>query len=63
MGATQWRHIIPYEADVQSALTRLRNDVFGQGDFSKGGLNALAAKLERLNPEAAASYRERYWLG
>ncbi|BDI33514.1 hypothetical protein CCAX7_55650 [Capsulimonas corticalis] len=59
MGATQWRHFIPYQPDIEAALKQLRNEVFERGDYSYGGLDTLAATIERLDPEAGRKYRER----
>jgi hypothetical protein len=36
MGASAWFHLVPYRADVSTALDALRWDVFRSGDYAKG---------------------------
>ncbi len=36
MGATEWRHRVPYEMDPDAALDRLRLAVYRRGDYQAG---------------------------
>lgn len=36
MGASVWQYWVPYEKDITSALERLRDRVFADGDYYKG---------------------------
>lgn len=36
MGATGWSYFVPYEADIATALQRLRAEVFKRGDYIFG---------------------------
>ena len=54
MGASGWEYFVPYEADISSALQRLRQDLFARGDYASGdGLTheERLATIERLRPE------------
>jgi hypothetical protein len=36
MGATTWHYFVPYEADTEAALQRLRKQVFKDGSYGSG---------------------------
>ncbi len=36
MGASGWSYFVPYEADIETALQRLRKDVFDRGEYVYG---------------------------
>ncbi|EEF57887.1 hypothetical protein Cflav_PD0837 [Pedosphaera parvula Ellin514] len=53
MGATGWSYFVPYEADITTALQRLRQDVFVRGDYIyRDGLTPedRQASIERIRP-------------
>ena len=59
MGATGWSYFVPYEANIATALERLRQDGFTRGDYVFGvGLSAklIEESMNRMRPgfEAAA---------
>ena len=54
MGASGWSYFVPYEADITTALRRLREDVFARGDYVFGdGItdDERKAILEKVRPE------------
>lgn len=36
MGATGWRYLVPYEADIEAAFKKLQARVFAEGEFLAG---------------------------
>jgi hypothetical protein len=46
MGATGWSYFVPYEANIATALERLRQDGFTRGDYVFGV--GLSAKLDSV---------------
>lgn len=63
MGATGWSYFVPYEADIPSALQRLREDVFARGDFQYGETviteKQRKAFLEHVPPDWLQKVREQ----
>jgi hypothetical protein len=52
MGASGWDYFVPYEANVSTALQRLREDVFARGDYDSGpSEDELLAAAQRMRPE------------
>ena len=50
MGATGWSHFVPYDADVEAALQRLRAQVFADGDYLRREWNPREKKLSDILP-------------
>jgi hypothetical protein len=46
MGATGWNYFTPYQADIETALQKLRAEVFERGEYGQAG---------GMSPEALAS--------
>lgn len=57
MGAEPWSNFTKYDADVQRALDRLRNDVFAAGDFryADEGPESIDEALEIADADGTAS--------
>jgi hypothetical protein len=66
MGATTWNYFVPYEADTEGALQRLRQQVFRDGKYGSGipAPKEMKAAFEQLiaqspNPELARQQMEQ----
>ena len=57
MGAEPYEYTVPYEADIQSALDKLRANVFTQGDYRGAEMNPSTPEeaVEMMDADGTAS--------
>lgn len=64
MGASGWEHFVPYQADINAALQKIRNEIFERGDYFKldhSDLRAMSEdevrkKFEGIDPDIFEIY-------
>jgi hypothetical protein len=57
MGASGWEYLVPYQADLQSALNDLRRQVFDSGDY----ISPVTWSLTAPESVEALAQQEYYW--